>query len=389
MGGHPSPHGPDVAPERSSEPKRGFTLGAMALASFVAALVAAVVAAGAVLILDDDGGTTVAAPAGSDDPSPPLRLDGEGLDIRGVLNKVQPSVVSISTESGRFGAIGGGAGSGIVIDDTGLILTNSHVIAGAQSMEVAFFDGTTAEAELVGASPEKDTALIQAVDTDGVTPAELGSSASVRVGDEVVAIGNALDLGSQPTVTLGIVSAKDRSISDATVSLSSLLQTDAAINPGNSGGPLVNALGEIVGVNTAIINNAQNIGFAISIDTVKPLIEQIKAGEVEELPNQAFFGVTQVSVEDLSDAVREEFDVSAEAGAFITNVDPGSGADEVGLEEGDVVIAIDGETVDSSEDLGRIILEHDVGDEIEVEYRRGDEELSGTGTLGCRNEPCD
>jgi putative serine protease PepD len=370
----------------SGRTRRGFGLGALAMAAFIGALVAAVVGAGAVLFFDDNGSSNRGSlPADSGEP---LRLDGDALDIQAVLQKVQPSVVSISTEQTRFGTFGGGAGSGIIIDGTGLILTNAHVVAGAESMEVSFFDGTLSPAVLVGSSPDDDLALIRATDAADLTPAALGSSASVRVGDEVVAIGNALNLGSQPTVTLGIVSAKDRIIEDSTLALSNLLQTDAAINPGNSGGPLVNALGEVVGVNTAIINDAQNIGFAISIDTVKPLIEQIEAGDVDVTPGQAFLGVSQISVADLSDALREEFGVSAEEGAFIAAVDPDSGADQVGLEAGDVVIAIDGETVASSEDLARIIRDHDVGDEVSIDYLRGDENLSGTGELVCNTEPC-
>ena len=204
----------------------------------------------------------------------------------------------------------------------------------------------------------------------------------------MVAIGNALGLGGRPTVTRGIVSAKDRTIEDATISLNSLLQTDAAINPGNSGGPLVNALGEVVGVNTAIINDAQNIGFAISIDTVKPLIEQIRNGDAEIVPGQAFLGVSQISVSEITDALRDEFAVSGDEGAFIAAVDPGSGADQVGLEPGDVVVSIDGEPVTSSEDLARIIRERDAGDEVTIEYVRGDERLQGTGELVCNSEPC-
>jgi S1-C subfamily serine protease len=347
--------------------------------------VAAVVGAGAVLLFDDDVSTSGAAPV---DLGPPLQLDGESLDIRGVLQRVQPSVVSISTEQERFGTFGGGAGSGILIDEAGLILTNAHVVAGAESMDVAFSDGRESPAELVGSSPDDDIALIRATDIDNLSPAQLGSSASVRVGDEVVAIGNALNLGSQPTVTLGIVSAKDRTIEDASVSLRNLLQTDAAINPGNSGGPLVNALGEVVGLNTAIINDAQNIGFAISIDTVKPLIEQIRNGDAEVVPGQAFLGVSQISVSELTDALRDEFSVSVDEGAFIAAVDPGSGADQVGLEPGDVVVSIDGEAVTSSEDLARIIREQGAGDEVAIEYLRGDESLEGTGELACNSEPC-
>jgi S1-C subfamily serine protease len=338
-----------------------------------------------VLLFDDPAPSTRSAPVES---GPPLQLDGESLDIRAVLEKVQPSVVAISTEQDRFGTFGGGAGSGILIDEAGLILTNAHVVAGAESMEVSFFDGRQSPAELVGSSPDDDLALIRATELEDLTPAELGSSASVRVGDEVVAIGNALNLGSQPTVTLGIVSAKDRSIEDASISLSNLLQTDAAINPGNSGGPLVNALGEVVGVNTAIINDAQNIGFAISIDTVKPLIEQIRNGDAAIVPGQAFLGVSQISVSELTDALREEFDVSVDEGAFIAAVDPGSGADQAGLEPGDVVVSIDGEAVANSEDLARIVRERDAGDDVTVDYLRGDDARTGSGELACNSEPC-
>ena len=385
----PPTTGPATEPPETEEPdsdgRKGFSLGALALAAFVGACVAAVVGAGAVLLFDEESASTVAPPV---DPGPPLELDGDSLDIRGVLQRVQPSVVSISTEQARFGTFGGGAGSGILIDEAGLILTNAHVVAGAESMDVAFFDGRESAAVLVGSSPDDDIALIRATELDDLTPAELGSSASVRVGDEVVAIGNALNLGSQPTVTLGIVSAKDRTIDDGSTNLRSLLQTDAAINPGNSGGPLVNALGEVVGVNTAIINDAQNIGFAISIDTVKPLIEQIRNGDAEVIPGQAFLGVSQISVAELSDALRDEFGVTVGEGAFIAAVDPGSGAEQAGLEAGDIVVRIDGEEVTSSEDLGRIIREHAAGDEVVIDYRRGDEALSGTGELSCNSEPC-
>ena len=386
----PPGEGPSSAPrppvgsdDGASSARRGFSLGALTLAAFVGAFVAAIVGAGAVLLFDDASTTRVPVELGT-----PLQLDGDVLDIRGVLAKVEPSVVSISTEQDRFGTFGGGAGSGILIDEAGLILTNAHVVAGAETMTVAFYDGRESPAELVGSSPADDIALIRATDIDDLTPAELGSSSSVRVGDEVVAIGNALNLGSQPTVTLGIVSAKDRTIEDATISLNSLLQTDAAINPGNSGGPLVNALGEVVGVNTAIINDAQNIGFAISIDTVKPLIEQIRNGDAEIVPGQAFLGVSQISVSEITDALRDEFAVSGDEGAFIAAVDPGSGADQVGLEPGDVVVSIDGEPVTSSEDLARIIRERDAGDEVTIEYVRGDERLQGTGELVCNSEPC-
>ena len=140
-------------------------------------------------------------------------------------------------------------------------------------------DGSEHAATLVGASPDDDIAIIQVQDVDDLVPAELGSSDDLQVGDEVIAIGNALNLGGEPSVTRGIVSAKDRDLTAEGVDLEDLIQTDAAINPGNSGGPLVNAAGQVVGMNTAIVADAQNIGFAIAIDAARPIIEDLKAGE--------------------------------------------------------------------------------------------------------------
>ena len=200
-------------------------------------------------------------------PSPPPRhrcAATDPLNIQKILDIARPSVVTIQTGSpdGLFG----GAGSGVIISADGLILTNAHVIEGAgNEITIRYNDGTTSEATLVGASTADDIALLQAA-ASNLTPAKLGSSANLLVGDPVVAIGNALNLGGDPSVTSGIVSAKDREISDGSISLDNLIQTDAAINPGNSGGPLVNANGEVVGINTAIIQGAQNIGFSIAID---------------------------------------------------------------------------------------------------------------------------
>ncbi len=199
------------------------------------------------------------------------------IDVLAVLGRVEPSVVAIQTESDLTDGAAG-AGTGIVLTETGLVLTNAHVVGGLPDIQVGIFDGTSAEAELVGSFPEEDIALIQVKGRDDMIPAELGSSDGLQVGQEVVAIGNALNLGGRPTVTLGIVSALNRGLAAEGISLDGLIQTDAAINPGNSGGPLVNAAGQVVGVNTAIIGDAQNIGFAIAIDQVKPLIEEIRAG---------------------------------------------------------------------------------------------------------------
>jgi S1-C subfamily serine protease len=218
--------------------------------------------------------------------------------------------------------------------------------------------------------------------TSGLAPATLGSSDAVLVGDEVLAIGNALDLGGEPSVTRGIVSAKDRSIHEAGISLDNLIQTDAAINPGNSGGPLVNARGEVVGINTAIIPDAQNIGFSIAIDSIKPLIEDIKAGKGEIKTEAAFLGVSSRSVTEVLPDVLDQFGVTAGSGAFIDEVVPGSGADDANLQEGDVIVEIDGEAVDTSDEVRAAVRSHEPGDRIEITIERNGERQVVRATLG-------
>ena len=218
--------------------------------------------------------------------------------------------------------------------------------------------------------------------TSGLSPATLGSSEDVQVGDEVLAIGNALDLGGEPSVTRGIVSAKDRSIQDTGISLENLIQTDAAINPGNSGGPLVNASGEVVGINTAIIPDAQNIGFSIAIDSVKPLIEDIKAGKGEVKTEVAFLGVSSRSVTDVLPDVLDQFGVTVDQGAFIDQVEPGSAADDAQLQQGDVIVEIDGQAVNGSDQVRAAVRSHSPGDRIELKIERNGEQKTIRATLG-------
>ena len=194
------------------------------------------------------------------------------MDIHALLEKVRPSVVSIKTGSTTSQGTQEAAGSGIVLSADGLILTNAHVISGSNSIEVNFSDGSTHSGSVMGSLPDNDVALVKADGVSGLTPAELGSSDNLQVGDDVVAIGNALNLGAQPTVTKGIVSAKDRTIDAENESLDHLIQTDAAINPGNSGGPLLDASGKVIGIVTASASNSQGVGFAVPIAVALPLI---------------------------------------------------------------------------------------------------------------------
>ena len=371
----PEPRLPVPPPAPGERPHRSS-----ALLVFVAFLVGAILvgAAFAAYAIGDRSSEDAAA---STTTTRPLRATG-ALDIQKILDIARPSVVTIQT--GGANSMFGGAGTGVVISADGLILTNAHVIEGAGgNISVRFSDGTEAKADLVGESTSNDIALIRAAQT-GLTPATLGSSSNLLVGDPVVAIGNALNLGGDPSVTSGIVSAKDRTISEGSFKLANLIQTDAAINPGNSGGPLVNANGEVVGINTAIIAGAQNIGFSISIDSVKDLIEQLKKGGGDVGPNTAQLGAStlDVSSPELDQTVKDQFGITAESGAVVVNVESSGGASAAGLQVGDVVIEFDGQAVVGSTDLMRLVRGHKPGDKVSLTAERKGSRVTVTVTLG-------
>lgn len=372
----PSPPSTNVA---ASEPRRSGTARAALVGGLAGALISAVVATGVTVALDDDGSSSTSRPVAT-----PVTTSDGGLDIQGILAKVQPSVVAIETSTSTSRGVFEGAGSGIVISADGLVLTNAHVIGGLGDITVVLADGTERQAALVGSSPDDDIAVVQIEGGGDLVPAELGSSSDLRVGDEVIAIGNALNLGGEPTVTRGIVSATDRDLSAEGVQLEGLIQTDAAINPGNSGGPLVNAAGQVVGMNTAIVAEAQNLGFSIAIDRARPIIEQLKSGEGAINPDQAFLGVSSTDLADLTDTVRERFDIDVDAGAFVTEVVPDSAAEAAGVEVGDVIIEIDGTTVEQSSDVRDVILDHEPDDRVELVLLRDGEELTIDVELGRR-----
>jgi S1-C subfamily serine protease len=266
-----------------------------------------------------------------------------------------------------------------------MVLTNAHVVEGAQSIEVDFADGRTAEARLLGSVPSADVALVKAEGlSQPVTPAELGTSADLQVGDDVVAIGNALNLGEAPSVTTGIVSALSRSITAPSGdSLDNLIQTDAAINPGNSGGPLVNARGQVVGVNTAILADAQNIGFALSIDSIRSIVDDLEAGRKVE-QTRPVLGVETVDVAGVDPAVISRFGITATSGAFVQKVTAGSGAATAGVQQGDVIVKVDGKRIRTAEDVGQNVRTKKPGDSVVLVWQRGGTEQSGTATLGSR-----
>ena len=308
-----------------------------------------------------------------------LELRGEPLDIQGVLARVQPAVVAIRTTSTR----GAGAGTGMIITPDGEVLTNAHVVQGASRIEVTLEGEVAARpADLVGADSLADLALLRIRGASGLPAVELGKSAPLRVGDEVVAIGNALALPGGPTVTTGIVSAKDRSIDQ----LEGLIQTDAAINPGNSGGPLVDAAGRVVGINTAVLRGgasaAEGIGLAIAMDTAIPVIDDLrKGGNVAQ--SKAFMGV---STQDLTDAVRERITTTATSGAVISEIVPGSPAAAADLRRFDVITRINGTDIRSSAAVVTEVRRHQPGERVAVQLYRGSERVNVTVTLANRDD---
>ena len=352
--------------------------------AMVAAVVGALIGAGTVAILDDSGGN---------EPSqsrPSARLAEPG-DVRAVLERVEPAVVAISTTgfaSDFFNVVPRqGSGTGMVISPDGEVLTNAHVVAGATRIQVKLGDSDrTYDATVVGADRTADVALLQIQGASDLTTVTFGRSADLQVGDHVVAVGHALALPGGPTVTTGIVSALDRSIGQGAERLEQLIQTDAAINPGNSGGPLANVAGEVVGMNTAVIQQsgggaeAQNIGFAIASDTLQPLVEDLRRGAGDVAP--AFLGVTTYNV---TADVRQRFGLEARSGALVVDVVAGSPADLAGLRPGDVITSFDGQAVGSPEDLTEAVRERRPGDRVEVRWERGSEER--TATVGLSQSP--
>ncbi|MGI8758690.1 MAG: S1C family serine protease [Acidimicrobiales bacterium] len=356
--------------------------GAAAGAAVAVIILAAAVAGGVVRTGDGAGGEA----GGFDRPA--LELAGEPLDIQGVIEAVRPGVVSIMVEGVQRSQIGpqlvSGAGSGMIIEPDGLVLTNAHVIEGARSISLMLADGREVPADLVGSLPSADIALVQARDVSGLETVDLGDSSAMQVGDQVVAVGNALNLGATPTVTTGIVSALNRTIVEPNGSrLDNLIQTDAAINPGNSGGPLVNALGEVIGVNTAVAGGAENIGFALSIDSIEPLVAELRTGGGEILGG-AFLGVSTADLDDVFPEALDRLGIERDDGAFVVQVEPGTAAAAADLEPGDVIIAIDGEPVGTAAEVGAAITGREPGDEIEIRYVRGGEEVTVSVTLGSR-----
>jgi S1-C subfamily serine protease len=307
------------------------------------------------------------------------------------VERLRPSVVHILTETATIDVFGQvapqrGVGTGVIIDDQGHILTNNHVVVQpgtcdepARSITVTLSDGRQFSATVVGRDVPTDLAVLR-IDAQDLTPVTLGDASLLQVGDDVVAIGNALDLPGGPTVTKGVVSAKDRLIEEEEcgITIPDAIQTDAAINPGNSGGPLVNVRGEVIGITTAVIRGvAEGVGFAISVDTVKPIAaELIDKGRVE----RGFLGIRQLVT--VTPSLAEQFDLPVDRGVAFQGLVPDGPAQRAGLLSGDIIVKVAEREIRTSGDLFATLTEHRSGETVSVEYYRGNDRQQAEVTLG-------
>ncbi len=365
--------------------------------------VAGILALTGVIDLSDDDS---AAPAAQAITQPVADRSGGGPTINDIYERASDGVVFIEAEG-----VGGGqtqspfglppgpggtaSGSGFVLDEEGYVLTNAHVVQGADDVTVTFANDDQLGAEIVGADLSSDLAVLKvdAGEAD-LQPLPLADSSEVNVGDPTVAIGN--PFGFDSTVTTGIVSAIQRQITAPNgFSIDNVIQTDASINPGNSGGPLLDAQGRVIGINSQIATGGSTggsvgIGFAVPVDTAKEVIPQLKEdGEVE----RAFLGVTTT---DVTEDIAQDFNLPVEEGALVQDVVPGGPAEEAGLEAGgtetaegvvaggDIIVSVDGDEVAESLDVAAAIEDDEPGDSVEIEYYRGDELESTEVELGER-----
>ncbi len=299
-----------------------------------------------------------------------------------VVQETKPAVVQITNMQAapqQFNqpTVPAGVGSGFIFDNQGHILTNNHVVEGAQSLRVSLPDGRSFKAKVVGQDPQDDLAVLQ-ISGNNLPVAQIGNSSELKVGDWVVAIGNALALKGGPTVTAGVVSALGRTVQEpasqnsntAGPFLFNVIQTDASINPGNSGGPLVNLNGQVVGINTLVATqtssgtSVQGIGFAISIDTAMNIAKQlVQTGHV----NHAYMGISYVP---LNPAIAAQLNINQTSGVVVMQVQQGSPAAQAGLQQRDIITKIDGNDLNSDSALAQAIANKKPGDTITLTVLR-------------------
>jgi S1-C subfamily serine protease len=400
---------PPVTPERWYEPAPAtFTTepvappartrsrtGSLLAASLLSAVLAS---AGTVLALNATGALDRPAPVAASAPQAtnagtvqPVAIDESSATIA-VAAKVSPAVVKItvtgSTNAGNLGVIPDtGVGSGVIFDSDGWILTNHHVVEGGEKFDVELKDGRVLSGSVYGIDTLTDLAIVK-VEATGLPTAAIGESDALKVGQLVVAIGSPLGTYSN-SVTSGIVSAKGRAITtDNNESLTNLIQTDAAINPGNSGGPLLDAGGNVIGINTAIASNSNGIGFAIPIDIARPIMDQAIAGQPLSRP---YLGIHFVSItRQIAEQQHLPVNVGALVGGFDANGNPVNGvesgkpADLGGVKDGDIVVSVDGKVIDEEHPLDATLAQFSPGQTVTLDVLRDGAHVSLQVTLGTR-----
>ena len=366
---------PPPPPTPSPADRRGLPLRSYLAVALTAALGAGAVVVPTQLLPDEQPAPaetvaqTADEPAETVEPLQPLPGSSDGSLVAAVAQRVAPSVVRINAN--------GGSGSGVVLDAEGRIVTNAHVVRDVGEVQVLTPDGDTLTGEVLGTDPLTDIAV---VDVDAVDlPVPDWTVAEPQVGEVAVAIGS--PFGLDGTVTSGIVSGLGRTLRGTGATLTDLIQTDAAINPGNSGGALVNAAGEVIGINTAIISRSganDGIGFAVPSSTALNVAEDlIEFGEVEA-------GYVGIQGQTVDPEVARLYDLSVESGAVVAGVQPGSPAEDAGLRRGDIIVSLDGEEVDSMADLASTVQRMDPGTTVTLGIVRQGEERDVALTLGER-----
>ncbi len=330
--------------------------------------------------------TSTPSPIDSDWTLPPPENSALPLpSITDVVALVKPSVVAINTEVVTYDIFNRpstqeGAGSGWIIDKSGLIVTNNHVVEGAESVTVTLANGETYSAETIRTDPLSDLAVVE-INARNLPAAKVGDSSQLRVGDWLVAIGNPLGLGI--SAKEGIVSRLEVSIPVSGQILGNLIETSAAINPGNSGGPLVNMKGEVIGITSVKIATVEveGIGYAISTETAMPIIEElIRTGYII----RPWLGVVLRSVDQF---VVLQYELAVDKGAFITEVAPDSPADKAGIEPEDVIVGLGDQKIATAQDLIEAIHSSEVGQRVKITFWRGATQNTTYVTLGERPPP--
>ena len=305
--------------------------------------------------------------------------DGKTTNVyQAVSKKALPSVVGITTttvSSDNFFSMpteSTGVGTGIIVDSNGYILTNSHVISDGQArtVNVLFSDGSTVDGNVAWYDSQLDLAIVK-VEKTGLTSAELGDSDKVSIGDISIAIGNPYGLDLASTVTQGIISGLDRTISTEETTMTGLIQTDASINAGNSGGPLLNESGQVIGINTAKASEGEGLGFSIPINTAKPIIESIiEKGSYEKVT----LGIKGTDAQTYAQYTNQQ--LSSETGVYVSEVVSGSAAEKAGIKSGDIITKIDDVDLSVMSDLTKQLYNYTTGDKAKITVNRNGKEIT-------------